>query len=238
MLAWGDKVVMYDDFLGDAVRTDLYLATAIGAGSPTMAFPATQLANGVIRTTTGTTDNSGAILAGDLSWLGDLNVVMQTRVKSNAVTSLKIEIGLSNLAGRDTEIVNVYDTPSFQTNQTDVLCAEVDTDGTTGDRWKLQTDGTTTDMNATGTISGEAIGAAATALTTAVVDVYDVITLTGIGNRARMYRNGKSLAHHGGALASQFEGGTLLYPSLGAYTKITTGRLVDWDYLIVAQDRV
>ena len=235
MLAWGDKTVLYEDFYGDSAETTKFLETQISGGG-TLTYPA--VANGVARVTTGAAGaDDGMVMAGNLCWMGDLNIVAQTRVRANVVTTLKVEFGFGDLAARNTEIVNDYDPPSLATDQPDVLCAVVDTGGTNGNRWQLVTDGSTTNMNATATQSGEAIGAAATALTTAVANIYDVITLTGIGNRARMYRNGNSLAHHGAVVASQFEGGSVVAPYLHGATLTTADKLIDFDYLVVPKDR-
>lgn len=235
MLAFSDKTVLYDDFYGDAANTIAFLETQISGGG-TATYPA--VANGVLRITTGAAGAAdGMVVAGNLVWLGDLNIVAETRVRANIVTTLNIEFGFADLAARNTEIVNSYDTPTLNTDMTDVFVAVVDTGGTNGGRWKLITDGSTTDMNATGTQSGEAIGAAAATLTTAAANVYDTITLTGTGNRARMYRNGKSLAFHGATVASQFEGGNVVAPYLNAFTLTTADKLIDFDYLFVAQDR-
>lgn len=235
MLAFSDKSLWVDDFNGDAANTIRFLETQISAGG-TLTYPA--VVNGIARVTTGSAGaGDGMVLAGNLTWMGDLNIVAETRVRANIVTTLKVEFGFGNLAGRDTAIVDSYDTPTLQTGQTDVFVAVVDTGGTNGGRWQLVTDGSTANMNATATQSGEAFGAAATTLTTAAADTYDRMTLTGTGNRARMYRNGKSLAHNGAALASQFEGGTAVAPYLTAFTLTNADKLIDFDYLMVGQDR-
>ena len=55
---------------------------------------------------------------------------------------------------------------------------------------------------------------------------------------AQLYRNGRLLAQHGGALANQIKGGIAICPWLFFQTRVvTTNRRADVDYAIIMQDR-
>ena len=233
-----DTIFIYDDFLTEAEdQTNGFWITTNSTNATALLVPDT--ANGIARIGTGVTDNEYGLFAGQLSFNTSLNPLIVTSVKSNAVTSVKIEVGWSD-SQTNAGCVNAYDTPT--STGADYAVAIVDTDGTNGDLWAFVTDGSTANMNATATQSGEAIGSVPATQTTAAAAVYDRIGITlrahtAAITTAQMYRNGKRLAAHGGATASQIKGAIAICPFLFAQSRTTTSRLVDFDYAIIMQDR-
>ena len=233
-----DTIFIYDDFLQEVLdQTNGFWIKQNSTNATALAVPDT--ANGVARVTTGTTDNEYGSFAGQLSFSTELNPVLITSVRANIVTGFKAEVGWTD-AQNDAGAVNAYDTPTSTAD--DYAVGTVDMDGTNGQLWALITDGSTTNMNATATQSGEAFGAAAATLTTAAANTYDrmAVTLRALSATvvtAQLYRNGKQLAAHGAALANQIKGGIAICPWLHGQTRNTTSKRIDWDYVILMQDR-
>ena len=233
-----DTIFIYDDFLTEAADQTNGFWIKTNSTNATCSFVA-DTAQGIARIATGVTDNEYGLWAGQLSFNTSLNPLIIASVKSNAVTSVKIEVGWSD-SQTNAGCVDAYDTPT--STGADYAVAIVDTDGTNGDLWALVTDGSTTNMNATATQSGEAIGSVPATQTTAAAAVYDRIGITlrahtAAITTAQMYRNGKRLAAHGATTASQIKGAIAICPFLFAQSRTTTSRLVDTDYVIIMQDR-
>ena len=235
-----DTIFIYDDFLTEAVdqTNGFWIDKVSGAGASAETVPDT--ANGILRLIGGTDDNGYAGSVGQLSFNTSLNPLMVTSIRVNAVTSFKVEVGWLD-AQTHAGAVNAYDTPT--STAADYAVAVCDTDGTNGDRWAFITDGSTANMNATATQSGEAFGSVPATLTTAAANVYDRIGITlraesATVTKAQMYRNGKRLAAHGATLASQIKGAIAIAPWLFFQTRVvTTNRRADVDYAIIMQDR-
>lgn len=112
-----------DDFQGDTLHGG-YQSTASGAGSAAAAIN-TGANGGQIRLTTGT-DNAGR---SDLSlgrhYRGDQSAIFAARVVLDAVTSVKLEVGFTDvISGTDAGAVNVLATPSWTADDAVVFCLD------------------------------------------------------------------------------------------------------------------
>jgi len=238
-----DTIFIYDDFLREALdqTNGFWIAKTNGTGASALIVPDTQ--GGILRLIGGTDDNGYGGQAGQLSFQTHLNPVLITSIRCNAVTSFKVEVGWTD-SQADAGAVDSADTTTPTSTAADYAVGIADTDAnTSSDLWMLSTDGSTANMNATITASGEAVGAAAATPTTAAIDTYDrmAVTLRALSATvvsAQLYRNGKLLAQHGGALANQIKGGIAICPWLFFQTRVvTTNRRADVDYAIIMQDR-
>jgi len=116
-----------DDFHGPIIDPNKW--TGANGGGASAASPAIDvgLVGGAIKMVTGTAGDSTAssTLAGGRHFRGDMNAIMQARVKIETVlTSVKVEIGFRD-AITNGAIVNVKATPSF--TATDGACWILDT---------------------------------------------------------------------------------------------------------------
>ena len=238
-----DTVFIYDDFLNEALdqTNGFWIAKTNGTGASALTVPDTL--NGILRLIGGTDDNGYGGQVGQLSFSTELNPVLITSVRCNAITSFKVEVGWID-AQTHAGAVNSADTTTPTSTAADYAVGIADTDAnTSSDLWMLATDGSTANMNATITASGEAVGAAAATPTTAAANTYDrmAVTLRKISATvvtAQLYRNGKLLAAHGAALANQIKGGVAIAPWLFFQTRVvTTNRRADVDYAIIVSDR-
>src|SRR3990167_7455546 len=235
-----DTIFIYDDFLREAVdQTNGFWIDKVSTGTSEI-VPDT--AGGGLRLTPGASDNAYGGAVGQLSFNTSLNPVHITSIKSNAVTALKLEVGWID-AQTHAGAVNSADATTPTSTAADYAVGIVDTDANTNsDLWMFATDGSTSNMNATITASGFAVGAAPATITTAAANTYDkmAVTIRAISatvSTAQLYRNGALLAQHGGALATQIKGAIPIAPWLFAQTRSTTSRLVDVDFAILMQDR-
>ena len=107
-----------DDFWGDQMRYDAtapgtYQSTASGAGAVAAAI-STGVVNGAILLDAGTADDGRSDLSLGLHYRGDLNAIIWWRAQVSAITSVKFELGFTDVvSGTDAGGVNVKATPSF-----------------------------------------------------------------------------------------------------------------------------
>ena len=237
-----DTIFIYDDFLREALDQTNGFWIQKNNGTSAASNTVADTALGIARLTTGTDDNGYGGLAGQLSFNTSLNPTFICSMKSNAVTALKVEFGWTD-SQADAGAVNDADATTPTSTASDYAVGIVDMDSNTNSTlWMLATDGSTANMNATMTASGEAIGAAPATITTAGAARYDRIAVTiraisATVSTAQLYRDGRLLAKHGAALANQVKGAIPICPWLFAQTRSTASKLVDVDYTILVQDR-
>lgn len=109
----------------------------------------------------------------------------------------------------------------------------VDTDDTSaahGKIWHFATDGSTSNMNATATVNTKSTAAAA--------GTYDKLCVGIEGDKSWGYLNGWCISKHGDLTATSLEGATVLAPWMHGQTRSTTSLTIDFDYIVVWQDRV
>lgn len=236
-LAFRDVTCIWDDFWGDTINTDLY-TTSADSGATAPAIPSTASLNGVLEGATGTTDNAGFSITGAPIWRGDNNCVLMVRMAMLAVSGIadgadysafELELGWINTATDTTlPVVTDVDTPATGNGGTDVAVLHIDTDQTLT-TMAFVTDGSTTGMNATATTLSPVFTPAANTYYWYVVGL--------AGNAAYAMVDGARLVGHGGATASQVEGGTLIQPWIYVRTRDTTSKLAHIDSIVVLQDK-
>lgn len=228
-----DYIYIADDFLYEKLdQTNGYwIVDTAGTGDAIDIIPDT--AGGIVRITTGTADNDGGRFASQLSFKGDLNCGMMTAVKSNVITEVKIEAGFAASQTESGSVGEVNSLSGGTSTGTDYACMIIDTDDTSnahGAIWHLATDGSTSGYNATATVNP--------AGTIAVVNVYDKLCVALEGDASWGFHNGKCVANHGNTTATKVEGATALCVyGFGQTRNNGTARLIDFDYMVIWQDR-
>ena len=113
------------EFVGDTLHGG-FQSTASGTAAAAAAI-STGLVNGAILLDAGTDDNGRSDLSLGLHCRGDLNAVVYARLQISAITSVKFEMGFTDvISGTDAGAVNVLATPSF--TATDFCGWVMDTD--------------------------------------------------------------------------------------------------------------
>jgi len=116
-----------DDFQGDTLHGG-YQSTASGVGALAAAMN-TGANGGQVRLVTGTGDDGRSDLSLGRHYRGDQNAVIAVRCLLDVITSVKLEVGFTDVvSGTDAGAVNVLATPSF--TATDFVGFVLDTDDT------------------------------------------------------------------------------------------------------------
>ena len=115
-----------DDFLGDTLRTDIYTVSNGGGASAASPVINDNSLNGICDFVTGTAGDSTASseLSSGLAFRGDRSCVMVALLAVDVITSVKIEVGFTDV-NNDPGAVNVKATPTF--NATDCALWVFDT---------------------------------------------------------------------------------------------------------------
>lgn len=227
----GPHVVKWDgpsaDFLGD-VLDDKYTVTAAGTAGAAAIVAGTT--NGILRLTTGTDNDATAYVTTGLQLKGDLNAVMEARLKVSELEAIKVEVGFTD-ALADAGAVNVLATPTF--TATDFAVAVMDTDdtGPTNDplqfAYQKASGGTKIEPDTVRFVANEY-------LTFTVALKGDAVRFIVEADEADANPNPY---YDSGWIANGIEGGTLLTPWIFAQTRDTDSVNVDVDYLHVWQSR-
>ena len=119
-----------DDFLGDTLRTDIYTVANGGGASAASPVITADTLNGVCDFVTGTAGDSTASseLSTGLAFRGDRSCVMVALLAVDIITSVKIEVGFTDVA-TDAGAVAIKATPTF--NATDCALWVLDTNDNT-----------------------------------------------------------------------------------------------------------
>lgn len=232
--AFRDRAFHLDDFLGDTINLDYYaLANSSGSGAADFAINV-QNGTGVIRGSSGTTDNGSVSLIGPIIYRGDNNAGMWVRFKVDDVTSLNFEVGFidavpgsngSGVSDVDTPAVTMADGALLQmdTDQTLKTLAFVTVGSTANQTVKSTTlTGTTTPTNATFMdVTVQLIGN----------DAFCVVNEGGAARVAHANGTGDNSAGH-------VEGGVSLAPWVYVRTRNTTTKNFDIDAIATWSDRI
>lgn len=221
-----DRVVFFDDFLGDVIADQWNYVEGTDA-SPTAGATLSGGIGGVLQFSTG---DAGTGLAADLAQVtmdyqwqaSNGGLAMQARVKTDRITAFYAFIGFTDLSTLEAPVIAATGT-TITTNATDAVGFLFDT-GFTVDNWKLV--GVATDVDATMQDSGVA----------PVADDYATyrveITAEGV---ATFFING---AQVGTSMTGAVTAAADLTPTL-AFGNLSgvDPALVDVDYVHVAMDR-
>ena len=119
-----------DHFMGDiavATREPGYTTASNGTAAAVPVLVAAAL-GGQLNCVTGTDDNGySALYSGDANWTGNSNALMTARIKTSAITGMKIEVGFTDATG-DAGAINALNTPTATAD--DCAVAIFDTDAT------------------------------------------------------------------------------------------------------------
>lgn len=224
-----DYVTWWDDFLGDTMRGD---ATAPGTYETVTGVDgaidilADQL-NGVaeLRASDGNgADNEyGGASLPELGFSGDLNAVMAARIHLDAITTVKVEVGFTDVT-TDAGAVNALATPTF--TATDCALWILDTDDTA--YWQC---------------AGCKDGTPATKIEPEIsptAETFETLVVALQGDNAKFYRldaNGKK-TYESAWMTNAIEGGTQVVPWIFVQLRAgTIDRNVRIDYLYASQRR-
>lgn len=132
-----NKVVFFDDFLGDTLNTDHYLIATKGSDGQTVDFAITSgTPSGIITGTTGddaagTYATNGIQLGGALQWKANQGgLELEVKIKISAITDISIYVGFSDQVASLEEAASLSGT-TFTTNATDAAGFLFDTAATT-----------------------------------------------------------------------------------------------------------
>jgi hypothetical protein len=216
------------DFLGD-VLDDKFTVTAAGTAGAAAIVAGTT--NGILRLTTGTDNDSTAYVTTGLQFKGDLNAVMETRLKVSELEAVKIEIGFTD-ALADAGAVNVLATPTY--TATDFAVAVMDTDDTAPTDDPLQF---------VAAKAGTAITKIEPATARFVANEYVTVTVALRGDAVRFIvepdeADGAAYPYYdSGWQANGIEGGTAVTPWIFVQSRDTDSVDLDIDYLYAWQSR-
>jgi hypothetical protein len=222
------KVVLFDDFMGDALNTDLYTVTEGTDSATSDAAIVTNAVNGILRITSG---NAGTGLAADgvfvgsaLHWEADNGgLTFETKLNLSAITTCQVFLGFSDtVATLEMPIDSAGSVNTITTTATDAVGFFFDTDMSTDTWWCA---GVANGTDATHVSSGVS--------PTAATDQTFRITVDTSGN-AKFYIDGAYV----GAVANAVTATVNLTPCIVVnLLSTTTSFTVDVDYLYVSQNR-
>lgn len=215
-----EKCVLYDDFLGGAVKGDWVEGEANGG---TIAQAALQ--GGALTMTTGATIDDNAELAHGIQWSGTKSAVFEARVKVDVITTVAMVVGFNDSAAEGNDVLPFEITAGAATlvngKTTNGVAFIFDTDGSV-DYWYMAA--TKADAEGTPVVTAYA----------PVADTYEIfrIELDTSGN-ATFYRNGIAIGYQAACITAA----TLLTPYIGVMARTTSARVLTVDYVKCWQDR-
>lgn len=222
-----NKVVQFDDFLGDALNLDLYTIATKGSDGQTVDFAILSGSpSGLIRGTTGddaagTYATNGIQLGGALQWKADQGgLEFEAKVKVSAITDIAIYVGFSDQVSSLEEAASLSGT-TFTTNATDAVGFLFDTAATTD----------------TIRAVGVANGTDATHVDTSVAYVADTYKILGIkldsSGNATFLIDDVAVAYVEDAVTAT----VALAPYIGVCSRGAATRTCTVDYLLVQGNR-
>lgn len=221
------KVVLFDDFLGDVIADQW--SAAKGADAQAVIATIQAGTNGLVRLTSGdvgdTFANDGSSLTHELNWKANQgNLVCEIKiVPVSSVANVAYFVGLTDAKATGTlEAPFTLATTTFTSNATDAVGFVFDTAATT-DTWRCV--GVKADTDATA-IDSSLVPVADTAQTFR-------IEVDSSGN-ATFYIDGKLI----GTQAASVTATVALTPVVTVVTRTTASKSVDVDYVYVSADRV
>ncbi len=242
--AWRDVTFMFDDFSGGAnleaggadYDEQMWISSTTSA---TALVIGTNSQGGALIGTTSATNGQEIALRGDILWLGDKNCGMEIRWQEDTNIKQQFEMGFTDaLSGYGDSAINAIHTPTVTNGAADVALVGEDTANGTTTTMRFITDGSTSDMNTTGTDLGTRTPTNATyqsvrvqlARTASAVAASSAYVFDEVGVL-------QEDAHHGSALASQIKGDVLLLPWFYMEPIDSAAIAVTIDLIAVWQDR-
>lgn len=234
-----DQVVWDDDFLGDTLDGGYQVTAASGT---TLAIAAG--VNGVATHVTEASNDAFAQVSLGLDWQAQLMCVIAARVKIDAITNSKMEIGFTDVVtGTDVSagLLLAAAEGTYTANATDCAIWGFDTDSE-NDKWQVMA---TYNQNASTTITG------AESASAPVADTYETLIVALEGTRtagstdawtspsaAHFYRlNTNGYQVETKSLATGPTSNTLLTPHLNVTTRNGTANTMSVDFVKVWQRR-
>ena len=228
------RVVIFDDFIGDAINTTLWGNPTKGTDAATVDFAHLTGVNGLLKGTTGA--GAGANMAANgiqihsaLQWKADQSLLprrlcFEARLKISAITGISIFAGLTDqIAALEAPVISAASADTITTNASDAVGFMFDTAMATDNIWLVGVKG---DTDATKQDSGIA----------PVADTFITLRVEVDSNEnAWFFINGKS---SGVRMASALTKTVALTPVIAAYSNAAASRDVTLDYLHCAADRV
>lgn len=222
-------VEMFDDFVGDTLSADYWLATE---GTDSATSDAAILAGGVGGVLRLTTGDAGTGLAADteqlngpLQWkASNGGLVFQTRLKLSAITTCWAFLGFTDVAtGLEAPIISAGSADTITTTASDAVGFMFDTRQSTDNWWLV---GVAADVDATAQNSGFA----------PVADTYATfrieLSATGV---ATFFYNGNQV---GTAMSGAVTAGTALCPIIAvSKTSVAASMTMDIDYIDISMTR-
>jgi hypothetical protein len=228
-----DRVVFFDDFLGDAINLDFY---ALAQSQTSTNFAVAVAESGTIAATTAATTTASVSLVTPAIWKPDRNLEIEVRLKVNTVASQIIEVGLvDGVPGSDAPAVTDIDVPTFagtnaaifqiNTAQTHAGFAFATLGAFTG-----QTHATTLLTTSNSPITGP------TANTFFTVNIQTITNVTG-KSMAYCWVNGQLVAKHDTAAAGHINGQQALAFWIYFQTIAAAAKIPTIDYIWISADR-
>ena len=228
-------IALFDDFTGDALNTDLWIALE---GTDAATSDAALLAGGiggVLRLTTGDAGTGEAadmeqLSCGLFQWQasnGGLSI--QARLKMSAITTCYAFIGFTDIATLEAPIVSAASADTLTSNASDAVGFMFDTRMATDNWWLVGVAGNT---DATHQNTGYAPVADTYETFRIEVDKPDAAATT---SRARFYRNGVQV---GTTMTGALTSATDLTPTIAvSKTSVAASMTMDVDYVAISMNR-
>lgn len=220
-----DGPQLLDDFLGDTLHADFW-ATNVSAGAT--AFAVNVQREGVIRGATGATDDEKSEIAGEIIWLPSQGLVFEARVKISAITTVAVNVGLSDAKSEGASLI-----------ATTLSGITLTTTASNGVFWLFDTDATNDNWHAAG-VKADVDTAIANSAIAPVAATYDRlrIEVDTSGNAvAKILDDAQPhVVRYQTYLANAVTAGTLLAPYIAVQARAATAsRDLDVDYVRVRQ---
>lgn len=217
-------VEFMDDFVGDTLDANSWSSQA-DAGATAAAINVQS--GGAARLTTGTTSGDRADLAGEVVWNPGKALRMEARVKISAITSARINIGLSD-AKTETHLAILQSGTTITSAATDGVFWFFDTDST-NDNWHAI--GVKADVDTAA--SNSSIAPVAATFQTFRIDIdTDGNAVCSILDDSQPYSGAVLYSTY---LANACTSSVLLTPYIGVETANTTSKTLDVDFVRVIQ---
>jgi len=229
-----DMVVWDDDFLGDTLHGGYQTTAASGTALAIAAG-----ANGIATQVTQASEDAHANFTLGLDWQAQLMCAMAARVKIDAITDVKMEIGFTDVvSGTDAAAVNDLDGATF--TATDCAVWAFDTDDST-DNWKLAA---TYDQGTNDTVTDTGFAPVADTYETLIVALEgtrtagttDAWTSPATVHFYRLNKNGYQ-TYKSAPVTTGPTSNTLITPHLNVTTRNGTANTMTIDFLKVWQRR-
>lgn len=227
-LTW-DMVYYFDDFLGDTIRGDatspgMYeIVTGVDGAINILADQVNGVAELRASDGNGADNEYGGVSLPELAFQGDLNAFMAARISIDAITTVKVEVGFTDVT-TDAGAVNALATPTFTATNCCLWC--FDTDDTA--YWQCV---------------GAKDGSAATKIEDSKAPTagsFETLVVGLRGNNAKFYRldaNGYK-TYESAWMTDAIEGGTQVCPWIFVQLRSgTIDRNVTIDYIAAGQRR-